>query len=174
MLKLFESTPGTLVLSLRSGGPIGQIVGPIINPNNLYIEGWYVEDNRSKQVLILLSNDIRDVIRQGFAVDDHEVLTEASDLVRLKKIIKMDFNLIGLRVNSEGGTKYGKVNDYAFETNNMFIQKIYSSQSLVKNLSSGSLSIDRSQIIEVTNRRIVIEDPTEKTLSPAQSAGLAS
>ncbi len=169
MLKLYESTPGTNVMSLRTGGPIAVIQKPIINPNNLYIEGWLVEDNRSRHQLILLSSDIRDVLPQGFVVNDHEVLSNPEELVRLKDIIELNFELLGLKVTSESGKSYGKINDYAFETANMFIQKIYASQPLVKNFNSGNLSIDRSQIVEVTDKRIVIEDPTEKIEATAAS-----
>lgn len=162
MLKLHESIAGTPVLSLRTGGPVAQIIAPIINPNNLYIEGWLVADSRSNEQLILVSNDIREVIPQGFAVNDYEVLTPAHELIRLKEVIDLNFQLLGLRVVSEGGAKYGKISDYAFETTNMYIQKLYAMQSLVKNFSGGSLSIDRSQILEVSNRHIVIDDPTER------------
>ena len=171
MLKLYESTPGINIMSLRTGGPIARLLAPIINPNNLYIEGWFVEDNRSKHQLVLLSNDIRDILPQGFAVNDHEVLSDPSELIRLKEVLDLKFNLIGLSVTSESGKKYGKINDYAFETSNSFVQKLYVGQSLVKNFSGGTISVDRSQIVEVTNQRIIIEDPTEKSKAAVVSAG---
>lgn len=171
MLKLFETTPGTAIMSLRTGGPISTIVAPIINPNNLFIEGWFTQDNRSGEKLILVSSDIREVLPQGFVVNDHEVLTHESELVRLKDIITLRFDLINLKVVSENGTKYGKINDYAYETKNMFIQKMYAAQPLVKNFSGGTLSIDRSQIVEVTDKRLIIEDPTELSRSQAMSTG---
>ena len=77
--------------------------------------------------------------------------------------------MLGLKVASQSGKGYGKVSDYAYETNNMFIQKIYAAQPMVKNLGGGTLSIDRSQIVEVTNRRIIIEDPTERASAHAAS-----
>lgn len=173
MLKLYESTPGTSLLSLRTGGPIAAILSPVINPNNLYIEGWRVEDNRTRQRLILLSKDIRDVLPQGFVVNDHEVLSDPNELIRLEELLKLKFDLLGLKVTSENGTSYGKINDYAFETKNLFIQKLYVAQSIVKNFSGGTLSIDRSQIIEVTNRRVIIEEPTDKSQVRAASPGIA-
>lgn len=173
MLKLYESTPGTSVLSLRTGGPVATILSPIINPNNLYIEGWHVEDGHNREQLILLSKDVRDIIPQGFVVNDYEVLSSRDDLIRLKDILKIEFDLLGLKVSSERGTKYGKIDDYAFESKNMFIQKLYVAQPLIKNFSGGTLSIDRSQIIEVTNKRIIIEEPTEKSGARATSPSVA-
>jgi len=162
MLKLYESFQGTLVLSLRIGGPVGKILGPIINPNNLYIEGWHVEDSQSGEQLILLSKDIRELISQGIAIDDHEVLSTEEDLVRLQDILKLNFSLPGLKVTSQSGRNYGKVTDFAFETSNFYVQKIYVAQPVIRNFAGGTLSVDRSQIIEITNRRVIIEDPTVK------------
>ena len=169
MLKLNESFKSVPVMSLRVGGPIATAMTPIINPNNLYIEGWHVVDNRNGEKFVLLSKDIRDIIQQGIVVDDHEVLSHAGELIRLKDILKLNFNLLGLKVVSESKKNYGKVSDFAFETSNLFIQKIYTSQPLIRNISGGSLSIDRSQIIELTTRRIIIEDPVEKEKKSALS-----
>jgi uncharacterized protein YrrD len=169
MLKLFESTPGTPVMSLRSGGQVASVRGPIINPNNLFIEGWHVQDSRSGHELILMSIDIREVLPQGFAIDDHEVLAERNELIRLEEILKMNFNVLGLKVTTQSGKSYGKIADFAYETGSMYIQKLYASQSLVKNFSGGMLSIDRTQIIEVTNRRIIIDEPIERAGAAATS-----
>lgn len=174
MLKLFETFQTTPVLSLRIGGPIAVITGIIINPNNLYIEGWYTQDSRSGEQLILLSKDVRDTLPQGLAVDDYEVLAQEDDLVRLKELIELNFQLNGLKVVSQSGKNYGKVNDFAFETNSFYVQKIYVAQPIIRNLAGGTLSIDRSQIIEITNKRIIIEDPTEQIKDRVPAAGLAS
>lgn len=170
MLKLFDTIQNQPVLSLRTGGSVGILLEPIINPNNLYIEGWYVQDSRSNAVLILLSSDIREVIDRGFIIDDHEVLTDEKELVRLKEIIDIKFQPLRLRVYSTSGKRYGKVSDYAIETSSSYIQKIYASQSIVRNISGGTLSIDRSQIVEISNHSITIEDPTEKVSATAPAA----
>jgi sporulation protein YlmC with PRC-barrel domain len=162
MLRLYETLPGTNIMSLRIGGPVAQLISPIINPNNLYIEGWYVNDNRSNERYILLSQDIRDVLPQGFVIDDIEVFAQPDELVRLKEVIDLKFELLKLRVSSISGRNYGKVSDFALETQNFYVQKLYVAQSIVKNFGGGTLSIDRSQIIEITNRRVIIDDPTEK------------
>jgi sporulation protein YlmC with PRC-barrel domain len=174
MLKLSETFISAPVLSLRTGGPIGTVLQPIINPNNLKIEGWYVEDRFNKGKLVLLSQDIRDILPQGFAVNDHEVLSQPDDLVRLKEVMEHAFELPGKYVTNSRDKKFGKVTDYAVETNSMYIQKIYVGQSLIKNFSGGTLSVDRSQIIEITNRRIIIEDPVEKAGIKATSPSPAA
>ncbi len=158
MLKLSETFKALPVMSLRTTSQVATVIEPIINPNNLRIEGWYCQDSLDKSRLVLLSKDIRDLLPQGFIVDDHEVLTEPEELVRLREVIDIAFVIDGKPVVTVNGNKLGKVNDYAVETTGFMIQKIYVGQSLLKSLSGGNLSIDRSQITEITPRKIVVQD----------------
>lgn len=129
-----------------------------------------MQDNRDKRQLILLYQDIRELIDRGYVVDDHDVLVEADELVRLKKVLDIDFQLIGKQVVTTDKEKVGKVSDYAVEVNSMMIQKIYVSQSLMKSLTGGSLSIDRSQINEITPKRIIINELAKKAPATAPIA----
>jgi sporulation protein YlmC with PRC-barrel domain len=172
MLKLSNTLLNKPVLSLRTGTPIATIVAPIINPNSLKIEGFYCDDRFNKARLVLLYQDIREMLPQGFIVNDHDVLTEPDELVRLKDVLELNFNLIGKQVETINKEKIGKVTDYATETETMFVQKIYVSQSILKSLSGGSLSIDRTQINEITPRRIIINELL-KTAPVSAPAALA-
>jgi len=145
-------------MSLRTGGAIATIIGPIINPDNLKIEGFYCEDRYDKTQLILLFQDIREILPQGYVVNDHDVLVEPDELIRLKDVISLDFELIGKSVVTVSKQKVGKVSDYATETETMMIQKVYVAQSVFKSFTGGSLSVDRNQIQEITPRRIIISD----------------
>lgn len=160
------------VLSLRTGTVVATATAPIINPNNLKIEGFYCTDKfEKKRPLVLLYQDIREVISQGIVVNDYEVLVEQDELVRLKDLIKLRFDLLGKPVVTEGKSKLGKVNDFATEVETMYVQKIYVGQPLRKTLMGGSLSVDRSQIVEITNRRIIINDLVQT--APAQAPAAA-
>lgn len=170
MLQLSDALLNRPVLSLRTGAQIATAVTPIINPNNLKIEGWYCQDRFSKETLVLLEQDVRDIIKQGIVVNDHDVLTEPDELVRLKEILDYEFELIGKPVVSANKKRVGKLNDYAVETETLYIQKIYVAQSIMKSFGSGALSVDRSQITQITNRKIVIQDPLQPKkagISPA-------
>ena len=145
-------------MSLRTGSAIASITAPIINPDNLKIEGFYCEDRYDKKQLILLFQDIREILPQGYVVNDHEVLVEPEELIRLKDVIALDFELIGKQVATVSKQKVGKVSDYATETETMMIQKVYVAQSVFKSFTGGSLSVDRNQIQEITPRRIIISD----------------
>lgn len=146
------------VLSLRTGSPIALTESVIINPDNLKMEGFYCLENDDKQRLILLYQDVRDILPQGIVVNDHEALTAPEDLIRLQKILDLNFDLIGKHVETISGEKVGKVADYAFETATMYIQKLYITQSLLKSFTGGNLSVDRSQINEITPKKIIINE----------------
>jgi len=159
MLKLSTSLINQPILSLRTSRPIAVSASVIINPNNLKIEGFYCVDSLDKKKsLILLTQDIRDVIATGLVVNDHEVLTDPSDLVRLKNILELGFELIGKPVVTVSKEKIGKVADYAADSGSLYIQKLYVSRSILKSFTGGNLSVDRSQIVDITNRKIVIGD----------------
>ena len=158
MLQLSASILNRPVMSLRTGTQIATAVQPIINPDNLKIEGFYCVDRFDNSQLIMLQQDIRDIIPQGFVVNDHDVLSEPEELVRLKAVLELQFELIGKQVETVSKQKVGKVSDYAVEMSSMMIQKLYVSQSILKSLTGGSLSVDRSQVTEITNKRVIIND----------------
>lgn len=170
MLQLSASLLNKSVLSLRIGGPVATVTAPIINPNNLKIEGFYCQDRFDKSMLILLSQDIREILPQGFVVNDHDVLADPEELVRLKKVLDLNFALIGKQVVTVNREKVGKVADYAAETSSMYVQKLYVSQSIMKSLTGGSLSIDRSQINEITPKRVIINELMKKAPAAVTAA----
>jgi sporulation protein YlmC with PRC-barrel domain len=167
MLLLSNALLDKPILSLRTGAGVATVTAPILNPNNLKIEGFYCQDEFSKDTLILLSQEIRDVIAQGFVINDHEVLSTPDELVRLKDIMELNFELLGKPVVTVSKEKLGKVVDFAADSQTLYIQKLYVGQSLLKSLSSGQLSIDRTHIVEITNRKIVVQDILRPTKSAA-------
>jgi sporulation protein YlmC with PRC-barrel domain len=172
MLQLSSAFANKAVMSLRTGSAVANVGQPIINPDNLKIEGFYCEDIFNKQRLVLLYQDIREFLPQGLVVDDVDVLAAPSELVRLKDVLEMNFQLIGKPVETvETKEKVGKVNDYATEIETMYIQKIYVSRSMLKSLTTGQLSIDRNHIVEITSRRIIINELLQGV--PAAAAGIA-
>lgn len=173
MLTLGLSLAGKKVLSLRTGGPLGEVIEPIINPNNLKVEGWFVNDRFHKRRSILLSSEIRDILPQGFVVNDQEALSDPDDLVRLKEILKTHFELIGKHVMTTRKVRLGKVTDFAVEKDQAYIQKLYVMPSGLKSLAGGGNIIDRSQIVEITSRHIVVKEtstPITQDLQTQQPA----
>lgn len=165
VLKLSKNITNLPIMSLRTGGKVGMASQPIINPNNLKIEGWHCQDIYSNSALILPSLEVREIVHQGIAVNDHDAMTDAEDLVRLKDIIDINFELIGKKVVTTNKRRLGKVADYALDPDSMRIQKLYVNRPVYKSLTEGQLTIDRTQIVEMTNKKIVVKDSDIKVES---------
>lgn len=162
MLQLSSMLLNRPVMSLRTGAQIATTQRAIINPNNLKIEGFYCQMSDSRQQLVLLYQDIRDILPQGLVVDDYDVLVDATELVRLQDVLSLGFELFGKQVVTAEREKVGRVSDYATETTTMFVQKIYVSRSVLKSFTGGNLGIDRNQIVEITDKKIVIRELAKK------------
>ncbi len=172
MLQLSGALLGQSVISLRTGAPVALVMAPVINPNNLKIEGFYCQDRFKKQQLILLTQDIREQNTHGFFINDQELLSEPSELIRLQKILDINFELPGKPVVTANKKRLGKVSDYAVDSVAYYVQKLYVGQSLIKSFSGGQLSVDRSQIIEITNKRIVVQNPIQPVKATAAPTAL--
>lgn len=172
MLQLSSALKNLPVMSLRTGTQVAVALAPIINPNNLKIEGFYCQDTYHKGKhgeIILINQDIRDIIPQGIVVNDYDVLTEPSELVRLQDILRMRFEVIGKQVTTTRHARVGKVEDYSVELSGMYIQKLYVSRPLYRNFSGGNLGVDRTQIVEITDKKIIIQDLLEKVPAGARA-----
>lgn len=165
MLRLSNNYTNRSILSLRTGGVIGVAIEPVINPNNLKIEGWYALNHFEKGDFILPAREIRDFITKGLVVDDHDSLTHPDDMIRMKETLDVHFDLIGKSVVSESKKRLGKIADYAVDESSYYIQKLYVNPSILRGLVNEQLLIDRSQIVEITNKKIIVQDPTVRSAS---------
>jgi sporulation protein YlmC with PRC-barrel domain len=167
MLVLNSILQNVPIKSLRNGYALGKTIDFIINPANLKIEALKCNITNSKPELFLLNQDIRDMTNNTILVNDYEVLSDANDLVRLKGLIDLGFSIIGKPVITKSKQRIGKVKEFAVDNTSYYIQKLYINQPLYKNLYGNQLVIDRNQIIEVTNSKIIIKDILQPTKSKA-------
>ena len=158
MIKLSTAILNVPIISLQTGAVIGVAVRPLINPNNLKIEGWFATNRFVAGTQFLPASELRDIARQGMAVDDQTSLTDFEELPRLAPILRIDYQLIGKTVVTDSKKKLGKVDDYAADLDSMFIQKFYVSPGALKMFTKDQLTINRSQIIEITDKKIVVRD----------------
>jgi uncharacterized protein YrrD len=166
------------IISLRNGGRLGETTGFVINPKNLKIEALYCDIPTSKSKMFLLTQDIRDISQNGILINDYADLSEADDLIRLKRLIESQFTILDKPVVTVNKDKLGKVKDYAIDSGSLFVHKLYVIQPIYKDITGKQLVIDRSQIIEVTNSKIIVKEvfgsvKIEKTISTATIPNIA-
>lgn len=168
MLRLSDTLVNRPIISLRSGGPLGMALAPIIDPRNFKILGWWVDERGHSEKRVLLAEDVRRMTEDGLMVDNEESLVLPDELVRLKETLAANWTLTGKTVKTKR-QKLGKVNDYSYN-DGMIVQKLYVSVPIIKMFSStNTLLIDRSQIVEVTDHYIMVRDAevTEGAEMPA-------
>jgi hypothetical protein len=173
MLKLSKSLRQQPIMSLRTGTPVATALEPVINPHNLKIIGWWCKGRGTKQ-LILLSNEVREIMAGGLAINDEDALSSPDDLVRHREILDIRFQLIDKPVKTKR-QKLGKVSDYSYDDKGLFVQKLYVARPLHKVFTTeDTLIIDRTQIIEVTDHYILVRDTdvkaSQEELAPAAAA----
>lgn len=160
------------VLSLRSGGQTATAIEPVINPHNLKILGWWCTSPRASR-LVLLTEDVREMMPNGLAVNDEESLSLPDELVRHKEILAIKFQLMDKQVKTKRH-KLGKVSDFSYN-DGMFVQKLYVARPMTKIFTSeDTLLVDRTQILEVTDSYILVRDTevsaTDEAVAPAGAA----
>lgn len=147
-------------MSLRTGGQIAVADQPVINPHNLKILGWWCKAPGGRN-LVLLTEDVREILPNGLAVNDEDALSAPEDLVRHSDVLGTHFELMEKPVKTKRH-KLGKVSDFSYNEG-MFIQKLYVARPLRKVFTSDdTLIIDRTQIIEVTDHYILVRDTEVK------------
>ncbi len=161
MFVLSHRLTDVALMSLQTGTAVAQTTGAIIDPRRLHIVAFSCE-GRTLDVkpAIIHTNDIREVSDIGFIIDNSDAIMDPKELVRLKEIIDFHFQLPGIRVVDNHGKKLGTVTDYATDTLSFLIHKLHVKRPLLTSLGTAELIVDRSQIIEVTNKQIVVRAAT--------------
>ncbi len=152
------------VLSVQAGGSIGRIVEPIIDPDSLKIIAFFVAGslvNRNFNILDVSS--IREYSRYGVVIDNVDELVSSEDVIKIQKVLELNFKLPGLKVETKKGSKLGSILDYTVTDNDFVIQQIIVKRPTLKSLLDPELTISRKEIVEVTDHKVIIKDE-EKTL----------
>lgn len=160
------------VLSLHVGGKIASVVEVIFDPNSLKViafrvEGALVGKGEVGDVLPVAS--IREFSRLGMIIDSVDELVDANEVVHIRDVIALNFNLNGLKVETKKGNKLGKVSDSIINSENWQLQQLVVQRPLLKSFIDPELTISRNQIVEVDDYRVVVKDSEAKAKEKAQS-----
>ncbi len=155
------------VMSLQTGGRLATATKAIIDPSNLHIVAYEVEGELlAEHPSFIRTADIREYGSLGMIIDSNDEFVGPNDVIQIKKILSLDFSLIGLAVIDEHKRKLGKVSDYTIETGNFIVQQISVRRGLLKGLADTGFLVNRSQIIEINNTSVVVKSPSVKSSEP--------
>jgi uncharacterized protein YrrD len=167
MLVLKERIIDMPVMSLQTGAELARTKTPIIDPRQLKIVAFYCQGpGLQSGPAILMVEDIREISDLGFIVDDADVLMRPDDLVRLKAVLDYNFTLIGKQAIEENGHKLGKVTNYIIDMKSFFIMQLNASPGLMRAWDTAEVVIGRQQIVEVTDKTVVVRTATVQDTAP--------
>lgn len=154
-------------MSLQTGSKLATVSKPLIDPVDLKIAAFFIDERFDKKQTqkLLMTRDVREFGPMGMIIDSSDEFIEPEDVINIKKLIDINFNLIGLEVVDDRKRKIGKVSDYTVDTNDFIIWQIHITHGILKSFSSSGAIIGRKQIIEVNDRQVIVKSPDEKVSS---------
>lgn len=159
------------ILSLHIGGRVATVTEVIIDPDNLKIIACRVDGPLiGKEVGdILPMTSVREFSRLGMIVDSTDEFVESDEIVRIRDVLALNFNLDGLKVETKKGVKLGKVTDSTVSPESWQIQQLIVQRPLIKSFIDPELTISRNQIAEVDDYKVVVKDSEAKIKEKAQA-----
>lgn len=168
MYSLSSQITGLPVISLQTGEIVALTRQPIVNPDDLEVVAFHCETTRQKSGKVMMARDVRQTAKDCLIIDNEDELSDAEDIVRLSELIARNYSPLEKIVFTQAGRRLGKVEDFTLNLNSHRIQKLYVRQSLLQSFKGSSLIIDRSEIVDVSGKRIVVRDATVKNPLPRQ------
>lgn len=160
MLILASNLIGTSVFSVHAGQNVGKIRGWLVDLKDLKIS-IFVVDVGSNQTSYLLANDVRSlgVAKKPLVIIDYEEkLSAKEDLIRQREFIDIGINLIGFKVKTQSGSLLGKVKDLSLDSRDLYVIKLQISAKLLVRITNSSLLIDRTDIVQIKPKLIIVKD----------------
>ncbi len=161
----------TPVMSLQTGGRLGQTQKPIIDPSNLKIIAFEIDGPLlSERPALLRVADIREMGRVGMIINSNDEIIGVHDVIKIEKLYELGFPLVNMPVVDDRKHRLGKVEDYTVDTDSYVIQQLTVKRGFFKGLTDTGLLISRTQIIEINDNEIIVRSPTQKSVEPLMQA----
>lgn len=159
------------ILSLHVGGKVATVTEVVVDPDSLKIIACRVDGPLvGKEVGdILPMTSVREFSRLGVIIDSTDELVDAEEIVRIRDVLALNFNLVGLKVETKKGAKLGKVTDSTANPETWQIEQLIVQRPLLKAFIDPELIVSRSQIIEIDDYKVTVKDNEAKIKEEAQA-----
>ena len=151
------------ILSVQDSGRIATVVKSIVDPDDLKIIAFRafgaIGENGGN---ILDVSSIREYSNLGIVIDSRDEFVSDTDIVRIKNVLELNFDLNGLKVVTKKGTKLGRIIDYTVTENDFLVQQVIVKRPAIKSFLDPELTIPRAEIVEVTDDKIIVRDEEKK------------
>lgn len=155
------------VMGLQTGSELARTHREIIDPATLEIIAFELEGPLlTERPSLLRIVDVREFSDIGIIVDSSDEFVGLDDIIKLKEIYDLGFELIGKHVIDEKKERLGKVIAYTVDTVGFMVQQLSIKRPLLKSFSDTELLIHRSQIVEVNDDEIIVRADTATASEP--------
>lgn len=169
MLLLGSRLISTPVMGLQTGTKLAQTASPLIDPANLKIVAYQVEGPLlSEHPSLIRMADVRELSDIGMIIDSSDEFIGLNDVVKIKELYELQFNLIGLSVIDESKKKLGKIDDYSLDSSSFIIEQLNVRRRGIRSVTETGLLIHRSQIVEISNHQIVVKSTATRVEAAIQ------
>jgi uncharacterized protein YrrD len=166
MLVLGTRLKETPVMSLQTGTRLAMTGTPLINPANLKIVAFELEGPLlTEKPSFLRVADIREMSGVGMIIDSSDELLALDDVIKIKELYELGFNLIGMNVIDEHKKKLGKVDNYTVETGSFVIEQLNVKHGILRGLTDTGILVHRSQITEINDTAIIVKSTAKKIMA---------
>ena len=154
---------GLPIVSLQTSEAVALNRAPIIDMETFGVVAFRCDSSSGHGTLVLMTRDIRQLAADCIIVDSEDELAKPEDIVRLQSTLKADYSPLDKTVVSDLGRKLGVVEDFAINSDNGTVQKLFVRASILRSLFGSNLTIDRSQIIDISPKKITVREATIKS-----------
>ena len=151
---------GAPILSVQASGKIAEISGIIVDPDTLKILAFKLSGPlvAKTNANLLDIKSVREYSNFGLVIDNIDDLIEKDDVVKIANVLKLNFNLNGLKVETKKGSKLGKVEDYTVTSEDFVVQQLIVKRPIIKSFVDPELTISRKEIVEIDDYKVVVKD----------------
>jgi len=146
-------------MSLQTGSELARTVRALVDPRDLTVLAYELEGPMlTEHPSFLRVLDVREFSNIGIIVDSSDEFVGLDDVIKLKEVYNFHFDLIGLKVVDKRGRKLGKVTGYTVDSDSFVLQQLRVQRPLLQSFNETELLINRSQIVELSDQQVVVED----------------
>ena len=154
-----ENTP---VMGLQTGSQLAIIGDAIIDPSNLQIIAYRLNNNTyTTEPQLVRIAELRELSRIGFIVDSGEDFIMEDDVIKIKEILDLGFNIVNMKVVDEKNNFLGKIVDFTFSLTSFTVQQLIIKRPLLKSFNTSELVVHRNQITAIDDEKITVKSETE-------------
>lgn len=162
MLILSSKLKSTPVLSLQTGSQLATIGEPLIDPVSLKIVAYKLENNTvAPEEMLIRIAEIRELSRIGFIIDSADDFILPTDVIKIKELIDLNFDLKGMKVVDQKSAKLGSIIDFTINLSDFSVQQLIVKRPLLKSFNHPELVIPYNKIVMIDDEKVVVKSETE-------------